>query len=95
MNRDILLRAIGSTEASTFQEFCSALGEHCPAKGDRTGWASLFGALDEMQREVLVSVVRKDGKIEALRLTAEGAKRARKLLNQGRALFAMLPDEED
>lgn len=45
-DEDNILAAIGSTEPSTFGEFCRGL-KICPAKGDRDGWRELFAALED------------------------------------------------
>lgn len=68
-----VLKAIGSTEASMFNEFCSQLGDNCPEKGDKTAWSTLFRIIDQAEERNLVEVNRVGRNIESLILTESGA----------------------
>ncbi|MGH8597515.1 MAG: hypothetical protein ACREXT_12730, partial [Gammaproteobacteria bacterium] len=85
-----LLSAIGSTEPSTFYEFCSALKDDCPEKGDRDAWRELFGSLELAARHGFLDIERTEKSIESLQLTAAGANRVRASFDQKRGLFSVL-----
>jgi len=89
MDEDIVLAAIGSTEPSTFNEFCRAL-KGCPAKGDREGWREVFATLECLEHQRLVIIEREERRIESLILTDAGADRIRAKLDEGRGLLASL-----
>jgi hypothetical protein len=89
MDEDIILSAIGSTEPSTFGEFCSALKD-CPAKGDREGWREVFATLEWLEHQELVTIERSGRSIESLMLTSAGANRIREKLDKRRGLLASL-----
>jgi len=86
---DAILAAIGSTEPSTFNEFCRGLKD-CPTKGDTAGWREVFTTLDKLEREKLVKIERNGRSIESLILTDAGADRIREKLDNGRGLLASL-----
>lgn len=75
-DEDNILAAIGSTEPSTFNEFCAGLKD-CPAKGDRDGWREVFAALEWLEHQKLVEIERNGRSIESLMLTEAGAERVR------------------
>lgn len=83
---DKILAAIGSTEATTFSEFCHAYAD-CPEKGEREAWRELFDALRELERDGLAEVERAGRNIQSLMLTDAGADRVRGKLDAGRGLF--------
>jgi DNA-binding transcriptional ArsR family regulator len=87
MGEDSVLSAIGSTEPSSFSEFCRALKD-CPMKGDVAGWREVFETLERLERQGLVVVERQGRSIESLILTDTGADRIRAKLDAGRGLFA-------
>lgn len=66
------LNCIGSTEETTFGELCQALGDDCPEKGDRQGWASLFKTIKDAERAGLIEVSRSEGGIDGIILTPDG-----------------------
>lgn len=84
MKRQQLLEAIGSTEPSSFNEVCRALGDNCPEKGDKMEWAALFSGLDEAERDGLVDVGRMNGKIETVILTESGVAALKQLQSEDR-----------
>lgn len=90
MNTDDILAAIGSTEVSDFNDFCSGLGADRPEAGDRSGWREVFTLLGECERDGLVEVERVEGKIDTLILTEAGAARVRARLDAKRGLFSTL-----
>lgn len=71
MERQIILKAIGYTEPSTFNEFCSALGTEMPSH--KEDWRSLFQTLESLEKDGFVEVERTNGKIDSLQLTEDGA----------------------
>lgn len=75
MNEIILLRAIGSTEATTFRELCAALKENKP--NEKREWRELFIAIEHAEASGLIEVERTNGKIDVLILTPEGADKVR------------------
>jgi hypothetical protein len=83
MNR--LLKAISSTEPSTFNEFCNALETDMPS--EKSQWRELFIALEELEKQGLVEVDRTNGKIDTLMLTEAGADRIRAEMDAERPLF--------
>ena len=89
MDGDVILAAIGSTESSTFSEFCRALKD-CPAKGDTAGWREVFETLNDLERQGLVVIEREERRIESLILTDAGADRIRAKLDEGRGLLSSL-----
>lgn len=89
MHEDNILAAIGSTEPSSFSEFCSGLKD-CPTKGDKAGWREVFSTLDTLERSGFVVIGRNGRSIESLILTDAGADRIRAKLDNGRGLFASL-----
>ncbi len=86
---DDVLAAIGSTEASTFPEFCRGLASR-PPKGDRDGWREVFASLERLQHQGLLTLTRNGRDVESLRLTPAGADRVRAKLDAQRGLFAQL-----
>lgn len=76
IEENAVLAAIGSTEPSTFNEFCRALKD-CPSKGDREGWRELFATLEWLEHQGFVQIERGGRGIESLILTDKGAARVR------------------
>jgi hypothetical protein len=90
MTTDTILAAIGSTECSSFNDFCSGLGADRPEAGDRSGWREVFSLLGECEREGLVEVERVEGKIETLVLTEAGAAQVCAKLDAKRGLLGLM-----
>jgi hypothetical protein len=86
MDQDVVLAAIGSTEPSTFNEFCRSLKD-CPRKGDTAGWREVFATLERVEHQGLVVIEREERRIESLILTHAGADRIRAKLDEGRGLL--------
>lgn len=86
MNENQILSAIGSTEPSTFAEFCRELKD-CPERGDTAGWREVFTLLDDLAKAGFVEVEKTDGKIDTMILTDAGADRVRGMLDSERGLF--------
>lgn len=82
------LSLIGSTEETTFNELCSALGDDCP--GDKDGWRDLFARIRDLERQCYVEVTRTSGKIDGLMLTESGASMIRERLDKKRGLLSLL-----
>lgn len=72
MELTTLLKAIGSTEESSFNEICQGLGDDCPEKGDSKAWSELFSAISRAERQDLIEVSRVSGKIDGAILTDSG-----------------------
>lgn len=85
LNDEIILSAIGSTEASSFNEFCGALDRHCPE--ERSEWAQLFKAVRKLEAAGFIEITRDGKDIEGLQLTDAGANRIRDKKDAGRALL--------
>jgi hypothetical protein len=83
---DGILAAIGSTEPSSFSEFCRSLKD-CPAKGDTAAWRELFAALEWLEHQKLIVIERSGRSIESLILTEDGADRIRGRLDDARGLL--------
>jgi hypothetical protein len=77
ITEECVLSAIGSTEASSFSEFCEALGGDCPARGDKASWRELFQTLRGLEEAGCVVIERDDRSIRSLLLTQAGANRVR------------------
>jgi hypothetical protein len=90
MNEDTILSAIGSTEETTFHEFCSALAGDRPEQGDREGWREVFNHLRILEQHGFIKVERTQGKIDTLILTSAGANRIRSKMDAKRGLFAAM-----
>lgn len=90
LSEDVILAAIGSTESSTFGEFCGGLGAAKPATGDREAWRALFTKLRMMEADGLVKLEQDKGNIVSMILTKEGADRVRAQKDTGRGLFGGL-----
>jgi len=86
---DGILAAIGSTEPSTFNEFCRSLKD-CPAKGDTAAWRELFATLEWLEHQQLVRIERSGRSIESLILTDAGADRIRSKLDNTKGLFRLI-----
>ena len=89
MDEDNVLAAIGSTESSSFNEFCRSLKD-CPRKGDTAGWREVFATLEYLEHQGLVAIERDGRSIESLILTDAGADRIRAKLDEGRGLLSSL-----
>lgn len=77
MNIKTLLVAIPSTEPATFSEFCRALGDDCPERGDKEEWADLFDTINQAENLGLIEVDRNGRNTESLQLTEAGAAKVR------------------
>ncbi len=84
-----ILAAVGSTEETSFSEFCSALDD-CPESGDRDGWREVFNLLRQLETHGFVEVSRTKGKIDSMILTEAGANRVRERLDKRRGLLSAL-----
>lgn len=82
---ETVLKAIGSTEPSSFNEFCGALNCDCPE--ERSEWAELFAVLRKLEKGKLVDVKRDGKAIEELQLTKAGANRIRDRKDSERGLL--------
>lgn len=90
MTQETILAAIGSTEETSFNEFCRALGGDCPESGDKDGWREVFDHLRVLERHGFIEVSRVEGKIDSMILTEAGANRVREhshALKGGRLLL--------
>jgi len=82
------LSLIGSTEESTFNELCSALGDDCPTeKGE---WRELFERIRDLEKQGYIEVTRTQGKIDGLQLTEQGAGLIRDRLDAKRGLLSLV-----
>lgn len=89
MTDETILSAIGSTEPSSFNEFCSALGSDRPDNKD--DWRDLFGQLNKLEFNGLVIIDRDaNRKIGSLVLTTEGSNLIRATMDNKRGLFSAL-----
>ncbi len=77
MNISTLLKAIPSTEPATFSEFCRALGDDCPERGDKEEWADLFSHINMAESLGLIEVERDGRNTESLQLTEAGVAEVR------------------
>lgn len=82
------LSLIGSTEETTFNELCSALGDDCPH--DKSEWRELFQRVERFEREGYVGVIRENGRIEGLILSESGAALIRERLDKKRGLLSLV-----
>ena len=82
------LALIGSTEETTFNELCSALGGDCPDNKDE--WRQLFAQIRDLERQSYVEVTRTAGKIDGLMLTDSGAALIRDRLDKKKGLLSLL-----
>lgn len=77
MNTIEVLRAISSTEPSTFSEFCRGLSA-CPERGDKGAWAEVFDTLEAVETLGLIEIERdRSNRIETLILTDAGVARVK------------------
>ena len=79
MDIKTVLEATPSTEPSSFNEFCRALGSDCPERGERDDWAELFDCIKAAENLDLIEVERVNGKIDTLILTEAGVARIKEL----------------
>ena len=84
------LQQIGSTEETTFNELCTALGDDCP--GDKAAWRDLFAKIRDLERQCYIEVTRTAGKIDGLMLTESGASLIRDRLDSQRGLLSQLQE---
>lgn len=82
MNTSKLLTLIGSTEPTTWREFCVDLQDDRPDKGDKAGWREIFEGLEFLEKSDLITIERRNGVIEQMQLTSLGAERAREALRK-------------
>lgn len=84
-----ILSVIGSTEPSTFFEFCNGLRRLniCPEKGDKAGWKQLFVKINEFGADGLIKQWKSGNNIEKIQLTKEGADKVRDFADASRELF--------
>jgi hypothetical protein len=87
MDDDKVLAAIGSTEETSFNEFCQALADGCPDGRDE--WREMFARLRRLENEGLIEVSKLDGKIDGLILSEAGANRIRAKLDARRGLLTI------
>lgn len=87
MDDDKVLMCIGSTEETSFNEFCQALAGDCPEGRDE--WREMFKTLSRFENEGLIGVSKLDGKIDGLILTEAGASRIRAKLDARRGLLSI------
>lgn len=90
MTDETVLAAIGSTEETTFNEFCNALAGDCPDAGDRDGWRAVFNFLRLLEQHGFVEISRTGGKIDTMMLTEAGANRIREKMDGRRGLLREL-----
>lgn len=79
MKLNTLLKSIGSTEESSFNEICQALGDDCPEKGDSVAWGELFRLIDSAEKSGLIEVSRTNRRTDSAILTEAGAARVKEL----------------
>lgn len=79
------LSLIASTEETTFNELCTALGDDCPH--ETSGWRDLFQQIRELESQGYIEVTRTAGKIDGLMLTESGAGLIRDRLDAQRGLL--------
>jgi hypothetical protein len=84
------LSLIASTEETTFNELCTALGDDCPEPGDKGGWRDLFAKIRDLERQCYIEVTRTAGKIDGLMLTESGAALIRDRLDSQRGLLSQM-----
>lgn len=89
MDEYTILSAIGSTDETTFGEFCSAL-DGCPESGDRAGWREVFNQLRILEQHGFIEISRTGNKIDSMILTEAGANRVRERLDKRRGLLAAM-----
>lgn len=87
MDEETILAAIGSTEETTFSEFCNALAGDCPEGKDE--WREMFSTLRQLERDGWIEVSKTDGKIDGLILSEAGANRIREKLDKRRGLLSI------
>jgi hypothetical protein len=85
MEEITLLRAVGSQEPSTFNEFCRGLAGDIPTCTPE--WSALFRQVENCETEEWIEVSRHNGRIESLQLTQAGADKVRAHLDQSKPLF--------
>jgi len=83
--KDKIMKAIGSTEETTFKEFCSALEEDCPSGSAE--WSVMFQKLRQLEASNMIQVHRTAGKIDGFILTEQGAAYIRDKMDADRGLF--------
>lgn len=77
MKLDTLLKAIGSTEESSFSEICRSLGDDCPERGDKEEWSEFFQLIDQAENNKLIDVSWTEGRLDGAILTEAGVTRVR------------------
>jgi len=82
------LALIGSTEETSFNELCSALGDDCPH--EKSEWRDLFMKIERMERDGYIEVSRLNGRLEGLMLSESGASLIRERLDAKRGLLSIL-----
>lgn len=75
MDQQQILKSIGSTEETTFNELCRELGDEVPTNGAE--WRALFLFLDDLEEQGLVEISRAGGRIDSMILTEAGAAQVR------------------
>lgn len=83
-----LLGHIGSTEETTFNELCRALGDDCPR--EKSEWRELFQRINDLERQSYIEVSRLSGKIDGIILTEAGANLIRDRNDAKRGLLQLL-----
>lgn len=87
LDDDKVLMCIGSTEETSFSEFCQALAGDCPEGKDE--WREMFQQLRRLESGGLIEVSKLDGKIDGMILTEAGASRIRDKLDRRRGLLSI------
>ena len=84
-NRKVL-KAIGSTEETTFKEFCRALADDCPQNTKE--WAEMFKRIRMLEEGGMLKVFRTSGgSTDGFILTEQGANLIRDEMDAGRGLL--------
>lgn len=83
-----LLGHIGSTEETTFNELCRALGDDCPR--EKSEWRELFNRINDLERQCYIEVSRLGGKIDGIILTEAGANLIRDRNDSKRDLLQLM-----
>lgn len=85
-----ILAAVGYTEPSDFNEFCRALGEKCPTKGDVPAWREIWATVAKIEEAGWMRVKRNGRMTESLQLTKDGADHIRAVLDKQRGLLGLI-----
>lgn len=83
-----ILKCIGSTEETTFKEFCQALETDCPHGSEE--WSVMFNKLRALENKGYIEVHRTGSKTDGFVLTEQGADYIRDKMDADRGLFGGL-----